>query len=250
MEQHPDREISTAIALSFSRLLPLSMRNTEEGARALAGVLLNSTLLLPPGSGPNASRATSFWMADKAQGNLASPQLEQFLATCLNPLLLDGSALYLYMLNIPSLPTVKPSAALAASLFPRLKNYAVLSPEDPLWGPCSDAAGSGNDTAARACFGGLVNDRVPWLQSQAAVLREALYSALPNTDPSTGDPLSMSYIAETDFFDEDWAVSQWGAVNFERLKVLKHQYDPEGLFVCHHCVGSEQWAPPQYNCRV
>ena len=31
---------------------------------------------------------------------------------------------------------------------------------------------------------------------------------------------------------------------------LKQTYDPEGLFVCHHCVGSEEWVPPLYNCRV
>lgn len=248
MEAHPDREISTAIARSFSRMLPLSMRQHPGGARALAGVLLNSSLLQPPASGPNASRATSYWMADKAQGGLAPPQLEQFRATSLNPLLLDGSALYLYMLNIPSLPTVPPSPALAASLLPRLKNYAILSPEDPLWALCGDAA-AGSGAAARACFGALADERVPWLQQRAEALRAAMYAALPNTHPATGAPLSMSYVAETDFLDEEWALSQWGQ-NYPRLKELKQAYDPEGLFVCHHCVGSEDWAPPTYNCRV
>jgi hypothetical protein len=249
MEVHPDREISTAIATSFTRMLPLSMRYAPGGARALAGVMLNTSLLSPPGGGPNASRATSYFMADKAQGGLAPPQLEQFRATCLNPVLLDSSALYLYMQNIPSLPTVPPSAALAASLLPRLKNYAVMSPADPLWALCG-AAAAGNDTAAAACFGALRDERVPWLQQQAAALREALFEALPNVHPVSGDPLSMSYIHETDYLDEDWATSQWGAANYARLRALKQQYDPEGLFVCHHCVGSEEWLPPFYNCRA
>jgi hypothetical protein len=248
MEVHPDREISTAIGRSFSRMLPLSMRNAPGGARTLAGVLLNSSLLQPPASGPNASRAVSYWMADKTQGGLVSPQLEQFLGTSLNPVLLDGTALYLYMLNIPSLPTVPPSPALAASLLPRLKNYAILSPADPLWALCSDAA-AGNVSAASACIFTLTDERVPWLQEQAEVLRAALYAALPNVHPQTGAPLSMSYVAETNFLDEDWAVSQWGA-NYARLKAIKLQYDSEGLFVCHHCVGSENWVPPEYNCRV
>ena len=249
MEAHPDREISTAVGRSFSRMLPLSARNAPGGARALAGVLLNSSLLLPPASGPNASRATSYWMADKTQGGLGAPQLEQFLETALNPVLLDGTALYLYMLNIPSLPTVPPSPALAASLLPRLKNYAILSPEDPLWALCGDAA-SGNASAATACFSTLTDVRVPWLQERAEVLRAALYEALPNVHPDTGDAFSMSYIAETDYLEEGWAVSQWGSANYARLKVLKQQYDPAGLFVCRHCVGSEEWLPPNFDCRA
>ena len=27
-----------------------------------------------------------------------------------------------------------------------------------------------------------------------------------------------------------------------RLLSIKKQVDPQGLFVCHHCVGSEEWS--------
>ena len=53
--------------------------------------------------------------------------------------------------------------------------------------------------------------------------------------PGTG-----SYVNETDYFEPDWQRSFWGE-NYQRLLQIKQKYDPEGLFYCHHCVGSEQW---------
>jgi FAD/FMN-containing dehydrogenase len=53
--------------------------------------------------------------------------------------------------------------------------------------------------------------------------------------PGTG-----SYVNETDYFEPDWQRSFWGE-NYPRLLQIKQKYDPEGLFFCHHCVGSEQW---------
>jgi FAD/FMN-containing dehydrogenase len=54
-------------------------------------------------------------------------------------------------------------------------------------------------------------------------------------------PGSGSYVNETDYFEPDWQRSFWGE-NYQRLSQIKSKYDPEGLFFCHHCVGSERWS--------
>ena len=42
--------------------------------------------------------------------------------------------------------------------------------------------------------------------------------------------------------------SQWGA-NYPRLLEIKQKVDPAGLFVCHHCVGSEGWSVDGF-CKI
>jgi FAD/FMN-containing dehydrogenase len=54
-------------------------------------------------------------------------------------------------------------------------------------------------------------------------------------------PVSGSYVSETDFFEENWQESFWGA-NYKKLLTVKNTYDPEGLFFVHHGVGSEDWS--------
>ena len=61
------------------------------------------------------------------------------------------------------------------------------------------------------------------------------------------NPVSGSYWAETDYEDGEWQRSHWGDATYARLLAVKNKYDPAGLFVCHHCVGSEQWTPDG-NC--
>ncbi len=47
-----------------------------------------------------------------------------------------------------------------------------------------------------------------------------------------------SYVGETDYFQEDWQTAFWGD-NYSRLLQVKERYDPDGLFVVHHGVGTE-----------
>lgn len=53
-------------------------------------------------------------------------------------------------------------------------------------------------------------------------------------------PHAGSYANETDYFLKDWQQNLWGK-NYQKLYTIKQKYDPNGLFFCHHCVGSEQW---------
>jgi FAD/FMN-containing dehydrogenase len=54
-------------------------------------------------------------------------------------------------------------------------------------------------------------------------------------------PTVGSYVAESDFFEPAWQESFWGS-NYPRLLAVKDKYDPDGLFVVHHGVGSERWS--------
>jgi FAD/FMN-containing dehydrogenase len=54
-------------------------------------------------------------------------------------------------------------------------------------------------------------------------------------------PDAGSYVSESDYFLADWQRAFWGA-NYPRLLAVKDRYDPDGLFVVHHGVGSERWS--------
>ncbi len=54
-------------------------------------------------------------------------------------------------------------------------------------------------------------------------------------------PDGGSYVSETNFFESDWQRSFWGT-NYPRLRSVKATYDPDGLFLVHHGVGSEDWS--------
>ncbi|MDP3705035.1 MAG: FAD-binding protein [Legionellaceae bacterium] len=51
-------------------------------------------------------------------------------------------------------------------------------------------------------------------------------------------PGAGTYANEADYFEPDWQRSFWGE-NYPRLLAIKKEVDPDGLFHCHHCVGSE-----------
>jgi FAD/FMN-containing dehydrogenase len=59
-------------------------------------------------------------------------------------------------------------------------------------------------------------------------------------------PVNGSYVSETDYIEENWQESFWGA-NYEKLLNVKNMYDPEGLFFVHHGVGSEVWSPDGFT---
>jgi hypothetical protein len=51
-------------------------------------------------------------------------------------------------------------------------------------------------------------------------------------------PGAGSYVNETDYFVPDWQHELWGE-NYDKLLAVKRRVDPDNLFTCHHCVGSE-----------
>ena len=54
-------------------------------------------------------------------------------------------------------------------------------------------------------------------------------------------PNSGSYVSESNYFNGAWQADYWG-LNYSRLRAIKEQYDPTGLFFVHHGVGSEDWS--------
>jgi FAD/FMN-containing dehydrogenase len=56
-----------------------------------------------------------------------------------------------------------------------------------------------------------------------------------------GTPGAGAYVNEADYFEPNWQETFWGT-NYQKLLALKRKYDPDGLFYCHHCVGSEEWS--------
>ena len=51
-------------------------------------------------------------------------------------------------------------------------------------------------------------------------------------------PNGGSYLSECDYHLADWRRAAWGE-HWPRLNRVKRRYDPTGLFVVHHSVGSE-----------
>jgi FAD/FMN-containing dehydrogenase len=65
---------------------------------------------------------------------------------------------------------------------------------------------------------------------------QAAMAALRAAAPDTG-----AYVNECDYFQPNWQQAFWGS-NYPRLVDIKRRYDPDGLFVVHHGVGSEDWS--------
>ena len=60
-------------------------------------------------------------------------------------------------------------------------------------------------------------------------------------------PESGSYPNEGSYFEPNFQHSHWGA-NYPRLLEIKKKVDPDGLFYCRLCVGSEEWSADGF-CR-
>jgi hypothetical protein len=244
MEKHPDREISTALLASMSKFFPIHALATDAGAAALADALIKIETLLPKGQ-----LGTNPFMMAKSQGGIDAETEAEFHLTSQNPVLLNSFGTYLIMYNIPSLPQMPPSTRLLQALWPRLQTYAIRNHSDPLWHICDAGARGGNESAAAGCFGEW-HARIPALQAQLNEVRKELWMALPNED-TNGKPFSGSYWCETDYDDLDFSKSHWGEKTYAKLRLIKEKYDPDGLFICHHCVGSEKWTKASnLNCRV
>ncbi len=54
-------------------------------------------------------------------------------------------------------------------------------------------------------------------------------------------PNGGAYVSESNYFEKGWQQAYWGG-NYPRLAEIKRKYDPDGLFVVHNGVGSEQWS--------
>ena len=72
-------------------------------------------------------------------------------------------------------------------------------------------------------------------RSDAAAIRSAM-AELRRLVPN-----SASYVAESNYFEKQWQRAFWGA-NYAKLLEAKTRYDPDGLFIVHHGVGSEAWS--------
>jgi berberine-like enzyme len=48
-------------------------------------------------------------------------------------------------------------------------------------------------------------------------------------------------VSESNYFEKGWQQAYWGS-NYNRLAEIKRKYDPDGLFIVHNGVGSEQWS--------
>lgn len=59
-------------------------------------------------------------------------------------------------------------------------------------------------------------------------------------DTKTGTQTMGAYVNEADKGELNWQDSFWGE-KYGRLKKIKAKYDPNGVFWCRPCVGSEDW---------
>ncbi|HLN66518.1 MAG TPA: FAD-binding protein [Streptosporangiaceae bacterium] len=90
----------------------------------------------------------------------------------------------------------------------------------------------------------------------AATCQQAVYPGIPGHEPNTAQgqqqaqaitaamaPIKAlreqpaSYFNETDYFQADWQTAFWGG-HYARLLQVKNRYDPGGLFLVHHGVGT------------
>jgi hypothetical protein len=93
-------------------------------------------------------------------------------------------------------------------------------------------------SASSPAFPGAAGER-PDAEEGARARAEvsAAMSIIREATPGAG-----SYVNEADYFEPDWQTAFWGE-NYPRLLAIKRKMDPDGLFWCHHCVGSEDRPP-------
>jgi hypothetical protein len=247
LEVHPDREISTELVGSLTKWFPIrgiqSKGDGPNSANAIAAGVVNITNLIATME----CQFTNYIMFAKQQTGMGPVIEARFNETAQNPVILNTIGLWAPYGNIPSIPQLPPSVKLLAALWPRLKEYAVLSTADPLWAPCT-AGAAGNEAEAVACMTGWSENRIPRLLPIFARLRQLAWATFPNVG-ADGSPFSGSYWNEDDYSNPDFSGSHWGPEIYAKLLRLKDVFDPAGLFYGHHSVGSERWSASG-NCRI
>lgn len=81
-------------------------------------------------------------------------------------------------------------------------------------------------------------------QAAAARHRTAVTACMAALRPLL--PAPASYLAESDYFEPDWATAHWGP-HHTRLAQVKALVDPDDLFVVHHGVGSQRWSEDGFS---
>jgi FAD/FMN-containing dehydrogenase len=89
--------------------------------------------------------------------------------------------------------------------------------------------------------GGLPNYPVYPPTNLASARREAARIGAAMTRLRPLAPAAGSYVSESNYFNPRWREAFWGP-HYARLAAIKARYDPAGLFVMHHGVGSEHWS--------
>ena len=178
----------------------------------------------------------------------------RFNETSLNPVLLDTAGTMLIMTQLPWFEQLEPSVGYLDRIWPKLRaslsKFAPAAAEAAEVDAVCAAGAAGDHPAALRCFSVWQTELIPRFQRQIDKVRDVLDEVLPNVDPVTDAPFSGAYWSETDYFERDYSGSYWGAAHYARLLKIKAKYDPAGLFICHHCVGSEFWtAASSLNCR-
>merc|ERR1712139_31149 len=67
---------------------------------------------------------------------------------------------------------------------------------------------------------------------------------------------NSSYFSESDYSLDNWKNRYWGDEIVARLEKIKTTWDPELVFTCHHCIGSDMTPrcgdetsfPPRTSC--
>jgi FAD/FMN-containing dehydrogenase len=59
-------------------------------------------------------------------------------------------------------------------------------------------------------------------------------------------PNGGAYVSESNYFEKGFQQSYWGD-NYARLLEIKKKYDPDGLFIVHNGVGSEEWSKDGFS---
>jgi len=59
-------------------------------------------------------------------------------------------------------------------------------------------------------------------------------------------PEPGSYLSESNYFNKSWQQAYFGR-HYPQLQAIKKKYDPQGLFIVHNGVGSEDWSPDGFT---